>query len=105
MTGFERPPTFPDFGDCPTSTAEPDVQWRAVITNGGQARSFSRVMPAFKDLLTARQIDQVIDYCNSWQDRRHDLPYDTDGLVIKVNDFKQRRRLGVTSKSACRAQP
>jgi len=62
LTGFERPPTFPDFGDCPTSTAEPDVQWRAVITNGGQARSFSRVMPAFKDLLTARQIDQVIDY-------------------------------------------
>jgi mono/diheme cytochrome c family protein len=62
LTGFERPPTFPDFSDCPTSTAEPDVQWRAVITNGGLARSFSRVMPAFKDLLTARQIDLVIDY-------------------------------------------
>jgi DNA ligase (NAD+) len=43
-------------------------------------------------------IDKVIDYCNSWADRRHDLPYDTDGMVIKVDDFGQRRRLGMTSK-------
>ena len=44
-------------------------------------------------------IDAVIDYCNSWATRRHDLPYETDGMVIKVNDFAQRRKLGTTSKS------
>lgn len=44
-------------------------------------------------------IDAVIDYCASWATRRHDLPYDTDGMVIKVNDLDQRRRLGTTSKS------
>jgi DNA ligase (NAD+) len=44
-------------------------------------------------------IDAVIDYCNSWADRRNDLPYETDGLVIKVNDFAQRRRMGTTSKA------
>jgi DNA ligase (NAD+) len=44
-------------------------------------------------------IDQVIDYCDSWAARRNDLPYDTDGLVVKVNDFDQRRRLGTTSKA------
>lgn len=44
-------------------------------------------------------IDKVIEYCNSWKDRRGELPYDTDGLVIKVNDVDQRRRLGVTSKA------
>jgi DNA ligase (NAD+) len=44
-------------------------------------------------------IDEVLDYCNSWATKRNDLPYDTDGLVIKVNDFEQRRRLGYTSKS------
>ncbi len=44
-------------------------------------------------------IDKVIDYCQSWADKRNDLPYDTDGLVIKVNDFGQRRRLGATSKA------
>jgi DNA ligase (NAD+) len=42
-------------------------------------------------------IDKVIDYCLSWAERRHDLPYETDGMVVKVNDFGQRRRLGSTS--------
>jgi DNA ligase (NAD+) len=44
-------------------------------------------------------IDAVIDYCNSWATRRHDLPFETDGMVIKVNDFTQRVKLGATSKS------
>ncbi len=44
-------------------------------------------------------IDAVIAYCNSWATKRHDLPYETDGMVIKVNDFAQRKRLGTTSKS------
>jgi DNA ligase (NAD+) len=43
-------------------------------------------------------IDSVIDYCQSWAEKRHDLPYETDGMVIKVDDFAQRRRLGTTSK-------
>ncbi len=43
-------------------------------------------------------IDAVIDYCNSWDKKRHDLPYETDGMVIKVNDFDQHRRMGTTSK-------
>jgi DNA ligase (NAD+) len=43
-------------------------------------------------------IDEVIDYCNSWSEKRHDLPYETDGMVIKVDDFGQRERLGYTSK-------
>ena len=48
---------------------------------------------------TCTGIEQVIDYCNSWSERRHELPYETDGMVIKVNDFDQRRRLGATSKA------
>ncbi|MFL5245549.1 MAG: NAD-dependent DNA ligase LigA [Gemmataceae bacterium] len=43
-------------------------------------------------------IQGVVDYCNSWETRRHDLPYETDGMVIKVDDFDQRERLGYTSK-------
>jgi DNA ligase (NAD+) len=43
-------------------------------------------------------IDKVIEYCLSWADRRSSLAYDTDGLVVKVDDFDQRRRLGSTSK-------
>lgn len=44
-------------------------------------------------------IDEVIDYCNSWSEKRRELPYETDGMVIKINDLEQRRRLGTTSKS------
>ena len=62
LTGFEKPATFPDFADCPGATPEPDVQWRASITNGGHARAFSDIMPSFKDLLTSKQIDKVIGY-------------------------------------------
>ena len=65
LAGFERPSTFPDFSDCPTATPEPDVQWRAVITNGGPARAFSAIMPAFKDQLTQDQISKVIDHLRS----------------------------------------
>lgn len=65
LAGFEPPATFPDFTDCPTSTPEPDVQWRAIISHGGPARAFSQIMPSFKDLLNARQIDKVIEYLRS----------------------------------------
>lgn len=44
-------------------------------------------------------IEKVIDYCNSWSSRRGELPYEIDGLVVKVNDLGQRERLGMTSKS------
>lgn len=43
-------------------------------------------------------IDAVIDHCLAWDSKRHDLPYDTDGMVIKVNEFAIRERLGATSK-------
>src|SRR5207248_1534946 len=45
-----------------------------------------------------KTIDEVIAYCLEWDQKRHDLPYDTDGLVIKVNEFAIRARLGSTSK-------
>jgi DNA ligase (NAD+) len=44
-------------------------------------------------------IEAVIKHCDSWTEKRHALPYETDGMVIKVDDFKQRRRLGATSKA------
>ena len=43
-------------------------------------------------------MDEVIAFCNEWDKKRASLPYDTDGMVIKVNDFAQRERLGFTSK-------
>lgn len=44
-------------------------------------------------------IDEVVSYCQIWNDKRFDLPYAVDGIVIKVNDLYQRQRLGSTKKS------
>jgi DNA ligase (NAD+) len=44
-------------------------------------------------------IDEVLEYCKQMLENRGDLDYETDGLVIKTNDFSQRDRLGATSKS------
>ena len=53
---------LPDFTDCSFATKEPDGDWSATIHNGGPARGFSPIMPAFRDALTGDQIDNVIAY-------------------------------------------
>lgn len=42
---------------------------------------------------------KVFDFCSRWQERRDTLPYEIDGVVIKVNSLDQQARLGATSKS------
>lgn len=42
-------------------------------------------------------LQEVYEYCGSWQERRHDLAYETDGVVVKVDDLVQQRELGRTS--------
>lgn len=44
-------------------------------------------------------IEEVIDFISRWDKRRFQLPYDTDGIVIKVNDFAFQEILGFTAKS------
>lgn len=44
-------------------------------------------------------IDEVIEYCDSWEPKRYKLDFNIDGMVIKINDRGQRERLGVTTKS------
>jgi DNA ligase (NAD+) len=55
--------------------------------------------PVSPHIVPFDSIDAVIDYCQSWATKRNDLPYETDGMVIKVNDYAQRKKLGKTSKS------
>jgi DNA ligase (NAD+) len=43
-------------------------------------------------------VDDVIRFCESWRDRRRTLDFDTDGVVIKVDDLALRERLGATAK-------
>jgi len=44
-------------------------------------------------------IDQVLQYIQDWENTRHELPLNTDGIVIKINDLGQQERLGFTAKS------
>jgi DNA ligase (NAD+) len=43
--------------------------------------------------------DAVIDFCAHWQQHRHDLDYEIDGVVVKVDDLARRELLGSTSKA------
>ncbi|TJY36088.1 NAD-dependent DNA ligase LigA [Pontimicrobium aquaticum] len=44
-------------------------------------------------------IDDVLEFVDYWDVHRHDLPYETDGVVIKVNDLQQQEELGYTAKA------
>lgn len=44
-------------------------------------------------------VEEIEDFINYWDKQRKELPFDIDGIVIKVNDFRQREILGFTSKS------
>jgi len=44
-------------------------------------------------------IDEVLEFTKTWEDKRKQLPFNTDGLVIKINDRKLQARLGVVGKA------
>jgi DNA ligase (NAD+) len=46
-----------------------------------------------------QSLDEAMDYCKAWQDKREKLTYDIDGIVIKVNSIGQEKKLGFTMKS------
>jgi len=52
-----------------------------------------------KEIEFCKNLEEVTDYINLWDKKRHDLPYETDGVVVKVNSIKHQEELGHTSKS------
>ena len=44
-------------------------------------------------------IEGVINHCEDWWERKAELPYDVDGMVVKVDSFRDREELGATAKS------
>jgi DNA ligase (NAD+) len=56
-------------------------------------------LPVSEHTKVCKNMDEVIDYLNYWDNERKKLPYPTDGVVIKVNDLELQKTLGFTSKS------
>tara|TARA_B110000037_G_scaffold98799_1_gene115682 strand:+ start:12482 stop:14476 length:1995 start_codon:yes stop_codon:yes gene_type:complete len=61
------------------------------------ARSWGFKVPTIAKLTDS--IDGVLEFVNYWDVHRHDLPYETDGVVVKVNSLFQQAELGFTSKA------
>lgn len=62
-----------------------------------KAREWGFKVPSQSQLCHSTQ--EVMDFINYWDIHRHDLPYETDGVVIKVNEYHAQQELGYTSKS------
>ena len=74
-------------------TGEYKTQWEfleAAQEFGFRVNSFNRLCATFAE---------VEDYCLEYQQKRNEIPYEVDGIVIKVNSLSQQRELGTTLKS------
>lgn len=52
-----------------------------------------------KHIRLCKTVDEILDFINYWDVERHHLPFAIDGIVLKVNSFKQQQALGFTAKS------
>lgn len=71
------------------------------ITSQHQALDWMRAqgLPVNPHTRVCASIDEVKSYCDEWEARRSSLPYEIDGVVVKVDHFEQQQRLGSIAKS------
>ena len=62
-----------------------------------KARSFGFKVPMQSKL--AKNIQEVFEFIDYWDKNRHNLPYETDGVVVKVNQIQYQEELGFTAKA------
>lgn len=55
--------------------------------------------PTTKHRCVCNSYEEVQKFCDEWEDKRHSLPFEIDGIVVKVDDFALQRKLGYTAKS------
>src|SRR3984893_18431473 len=54
--------------------------------------------PVNPHIQLAKSLDEVLDYCKKWEKERFNLPYEIDGVVIKINDLAQQQELGAVAR-------
>lgn len=87
-----RPLRFFAYGIGPVEGVELTGQW--------QTLRYLRMLgfPVNQDVRRFTDFDEVLAYCEQWMARRDELPYEADGMVIKIDDFAQQRELGVVGR-------
>ena len=72
-------------------------------TVGSQSEALARLaalgFPVNPDRAEGLDIEGVIGFLREWHDKRHDLPYENDGVVVKVDRFDQQERLGMVARA------
>jgi DNA ligase (NAD+) len=77
-----------------------DARMLDVSTHSESLQLLSRLgLKVNKEWKKCRNIEEVIEYIQSWTEKRTSLDYDIDGIVVKVDSFRQQARLGRTAKS------
>jgi len=66
-----------------------------------QAGNWGFKIPAVKNKFISKtdSIEGIMEFIHYWDRKREDLPFDIDGIVLKVNDYQQQKTLGFTAKS------
>ncbi|MDO8484098.1 MAG: NAD-dependent DNA ligase LigA [Candidatus Limnocylindrales bacterium] len=82
-------------GDATVDSVAPGV----ANQSGALARLVELGFPVNPDHAEGLDIEGVIDFTERWRDERHHLPYETDGVVVKVDRFDQQARLGMVSRA------
>tara|TARA_B100001123_G_scaffold449314_1_gene614155 strand:+ start:39158 stop:41317 length:2160 start_codon:yes stop_codon:yes gene_type:complete len=83
--------------------------WMYQIVDGSEGESPERrvdqleqlqrwSLPVERHWERCETVEEVLEFCRTWEERRSSLGFDIDGVVVKVRDEKQRRRLGATAK-------
>lgn len=89
----ERPLSFRAydiFTDNPEAIPTHEAAYQTIRELGITANS---------EAVALRDVDAVMRFADTWETKRHDLPFNTDGLVIKLNDRKLYEELGVVGKT------
>ncbi|MFZ0031882.1 MAG: NAD-dependent DNA ligase LigA [Candidatus Cybelea sp.] len=55
-------------------------------------------LPVNPNIARAATLDDVLSFCRKWEERRDDLDYEIDGVVVKIDDFALQERLGVVAR-------
>ncbi|MBT3704950.1 NAD-dependent DNA ligase LigA [Candidatus Peregrinibacteria bacterium] len=56
-------------------------------------------LPVEPNFHKTASIDDVVNFCKKWEKKRDSLPYEIDGIVIKVNNLSQQKKMGKTAKT------